>query len=121
VAVLVTVLAVPVAAAHAGVTPPSAGPDSAFEVTFPAQAVGLDLQLTGPRACSPLDDLFIAIPRARRGHFRFGPRVPGARPRRNGKRLRRWCRGSYHLSVVASDQFEPSPADVVARSAFTVR
>jgi len=68
-----------------------------------------------------LDDLFIAISRARRGHFRFGPRVPGARPHRNGKRLGRWCRGTYHVSVVASGEFEPSPADVVASGAFTVR
>ena len=121
VGVLAAVLVAPVAPARATVTPSSGGPRAAFEIAFAAQAVGLDLQLVGPGRCGDLDDLHISIRRARDGHFRFGPRVPGARPRRDGKRLRRWCRGRYRVAVVASGEFEPSPSQVVAKGRFTVR
>jgi hypothetical protein len=67
------------------------------------------------------DDLHIAIRRARDGRLRFGPRVPGARPRRDGRRLRRWCRGRYRVAVVASGEFEPSPSRVIASGRFSVR
>jgi hypothetical protein len=107
--------------ARATVTPSSGGPRAAFGIGFAAQAVGLDLQLVGPGRCGDLDDLHISIGRARDGHFRFGPRVPGARPRRDGKRLARWCRGRYRVAVVASGEFEPSPSEVVAKGRFIVR
>jgi hypothetical protein len=121
VAVLATVLAVAVTPAHAAVMPSSGDRRAAFQVAFPAQAVGLDLQLTGPGRCGGLDDLHISIRRAREGRFRFGPQVPGARPRRDGRRLRRWCRGRYRVAVVASGEFEPSPVEVIASGHFTVR
>jgi hypothetical protein len=89
VVVLATVLVAPVVPARATVTPSSGGPRAAFEIAFAAQAVGLDLQLVGPGRCGDLDDLHISIGRAGDGRFRFGPRVPGARPRRDGQRLRR--------------------------------
>jgi hypothetical protein len=78
-AVVAAALAAP---AGAGVTPSSGDRRAAFAITFPARAVGLDLQLTAPRRCGELDDLHIAIRRARSGHFRFGPQVPGALPER---------------------------------------
>jgi hypothetical protein len=118
---LVAVLVAPVAPAHATVTPSSGDPRAAFEIAFSAQAVGLDLQLAGPGRCGDLDDLHISIRRARHGRFRFGPGVPGARPRRDGRRLRRWCRGRYRVAVVASGEFEPSPSHVIANGRFTVR
>jgi hypothetical protein len=120
VAVLAAVLAAPVASAQATVTPSSGGPRAAFEIAFAAQAVGLDLQFVGPGRCGELDDLHISIGRARDGRFRFGPRVPGARPRRDGKRLRRWCRGRYRVAVVASGEFERSPVEVIAGGRFTL-
>jgi hypothetical protein len=121
VAVLAAVLAVPVAPAQATVTPSSGDPRADFEIAFSAQAVGLDLQLAGPGRCGDLDDLHISIRRARHGRFRFGPEVPGARPRRDGRRLRRWCRGRYRVAVVASGEFEPSPSHVIATGRFSVR
>ena len=75
----------------------------------------------GAGRCGDLDDLHVSIGRARDGRFRFGPRVPGARPRRDGRRLRRWCRGRYRVAVVASGEFEPSPSEVIAKGRFTVR
>jgi hypothetical protein len=83
-------------------------------------AVGLDLQLAGPGRCGDLDDLHISVRQAKDGRFRFGPEVPGARPRRDGTRLRRWCRGRYRVAVVASGAFEPSPSEVIATGRFTV-
>jgi hypothetical protein len=119
--VLAVVLAGPVAQGQAVVTPSSGGPWAAFEVTFPAQAVVLDVQLTAPRGCGWLDDLTISIRRAQSGRFRFGPRVAGARPRRDGRRLRRWCRGNYRVAVVRSGEFEPSGSEVVSGGRFTVK
>jgi hypothetical protein len=121
VVVLAAVLAAPVGPAHARVTPASGGPRSTFVIAFPAAAVVLDLQLTAPRRCRGLDGLRIAIRHARTGRFRFGPRVPGARPRRDGTRLRRWCRGRYHVAVVSTGEFEPSPTDEFATGRFAVR
>src|SRR4051812_25578818 len=74
-------LAAPAASANAAVTPSSGGPRAAFDVTFPAQSVVLDLQATGPGRCADLYPLLISIRHAQRGHFRFGLRVAGARPR----------------------------------------
>jgi hypothetical protein len=121
VVVVAVVLAAPVARAQTAVTPSSGGPRAAFKITFPAQAVGLDLQLTAPRGCGALDDLHISIRRAQSGHFRFGPRVPGARPRREGRRLHRWCRGRYRVAVGSSGEFDPSPSEVLSSGQFTVR
>ncbi|WP_028064668.1 hypothetical protein [Solirubrobacter soli] len=121
VAVLAAVLAAPVASAQVTVTPSSGGPRAAFEIAFAAQSVGLDLQLAGPGRCGDVDSLHISIRRARDGRFRFGPRVPGARPRRDGRRLRGWCRGRYGVAVVASGEFEPSPSEVIADGRCTVR
>jgi hypothetical protein len=81
----------------------------------------LDLQIDGPGRCRDLYPLAMSIRQAQRGHFGFGPRVPGARPRRDGKRLRRWCRGSYHVSVVASAEFDPGDVEVLATGRFSVR
>src|SRR4051812_6394018 len=75
--VLAVGLAGPLAQGQAAVTPSSGGPWAAFAVTFPAQAVVLDVQLTAPRGCGWLDDLTISIRRAQSGRFRFGPRVAG--------------------------------------------
>ena len=107
--------------AQATVTPSSGGPRAAFEVTFPAQPIGLDLQIQGPGKCATLDSLFISIRHAQSGHFRFGPQVPGARPRRDGKRIRRWCHGVFHVDVVASAEFDPLQTEVLATGRFTVR
>ena len=102
-------------------TPSIGGPRSSFEVTFAAQPVALDLQLGGPARCAELDSLAISIRQAQTGRFRFGPRVAGARPRRNGKRLRRWCRGAYRVSVVASEEFDPTATTTIASGRFSVR
>jgi hypothetical protein len=120
VGVLAAVLVAPVVQARATVTPSNGGPRAAFEIAFAAQAVGLDLQLVGPGRCGDLDDLHISVRQAKDGRFRFGPEVPGARPRRDGTRLRRWCRGRYRVAVVASGAFEPSPSEVIATGRFTV-
>jgi hypothetical protein len=115
-------LAAHAATAHAAVTPSSGGSRAAFDVSFPAQSVVLDLQLSGPGRCALLYPLSISIREAQRGHFRFGPRVPGARPRRDdGKRLRRWCRGNYRVSVIATAEFDPGDIEVVATGRFSVR
>jgi hypothetical protein len=111
-AVMIAVLSLALGAAHASpagadVTPARGGPRAGFTMSFPAQPVALDLQLDGPHACAHLDSLFISIAKAQRGRFRFGPRVAGARPRRDGKRLARWCSGTYTASVVLSDEFDP--------------
>jgi hypothetical protein len=103
------------------VTPASGGPRATFAISFPAQSIGLDLQLVAPRGCGDIDDLHIAIARAQTGRFRFGPRAPGARPRRDGKRLSRWCRGRYRGSVVAREEFEPTSATEIAVGHFAVR
>jgi hypothetical protein len=90
-------------------------------VTSPARSIALDLQLTGPGRCARLYPLYITIRHARRGHFRFGPRVPGARPRSDGKRLCRWCRGTYHFSVVITAEFQPDVNQTLTSGQFTVR
>jgi hypothetical protein len=110
-----------VAPAHATVTPATGGRFSSFAIAFPAQRVALDLQFVVPRGCGELDDLHISIRRAGRGRFRFGPRVPGARTRRDGRLVSRWCRGSYRVSVLARAEFEPTSAKVIATGDFTVR
>src|SRR3954471_19165205 len=121
VTIAAAVFAASPAIVRAAVNPSSGGPGAAFTITFPAQAVAFDLQLTGPGRCATLDLLYISIERARHGRFRFGPRVRGARPRRNGRRLHRWCRGAYDASVIASAEFDPMDAQVVSSGKFTVR
>lgn len=118
-AVVAALVATP-AVARATVTPSSGGTRGAFEVTFAAEPVALDLQISGPGKCAELDSLEISIRRAQSGRFRFGPRVPGARPRRDGKRLRRWCRGAYRVDVVSSGEFEPLSTSTIATGRFTV-
>ena len=121
-AVLAAVLvAAPVAVAEATVTPASGGARAAFEVTFPMQGVALGLQLEGPGRCADLDPMEISIRQAQTGRFRFGPGVPGARPRREDKRVRRWCHGAYRVSVIASEEFDPTAATTIASGRFSVR
>ncbi len=120
-ALTTVLLLAPTGAASANVSPTSGSPRTSFAVTFPAQSVSLDLQFSGPRGCRNLDELYIALRRARTGQFRFGPHVPGARPRRDGRRIRRWCRGRYRVDVVDGGAFEPSGSTVIATSRFTVR
>ena len=110
-----------VAPAHAAVTPAAGGPATSFAIAFPAKRIALNLQFRVPRGCSDIDDLYISTRRANRGHFRFGPRVAGARPRRDGKRVSRWCRGNYRITVVAREEFDPTSTNVVAEGDFTVR
>lgn len=81
----------------------------------------LDLQLTTPRGCRGIDDLVISIRQAKSGRFRFGPSVPGARPRHDGQRIKRWCRGTYRGSVVSTDQFAPDDAEELANGRFVVK
>src|SRR4051812_22413667 len=78
-ALLAILLGAHVAPANAAITPPSGGRQAAFDVTFPAQAVALELEITGAGRCATLDALYISIRRAQHGDFRFGPGVPGAR------------------------------------------
>jgi hypothetical protein len=42
-------------------------------------------------------------------------------PRRDGKRIRRWCHGVFHVDVVASAEFDPTQTEVLATGRFTVR
>ena len=69
------------AVARATVTPSSGGTRGAFEVTFAAEPVALDLQISGPGKCAELDSLEISIRRAQSGRLRS---VPGRRARGRG-------------------------------------
>lgn len=118
--VVAATLIAPTALAEATITPARGGPADSFEITFPAIPVELELQFSGPRGCRDLQ-LFIPIRRARTGRYRFGPRVPGARPRRfSGVRPRRWCRGRYRVHVIWNEEFVLGGREIdTAR--FTVR
>lgn len=108
------------AIARATIVPSTGGRRTSFEIRFPAEPVGLELWFSGPRGCRQLDEFLISIPRARTGRYRFGPRVQGARPRRDGRRVTRLCRGRYRAHVVAPDEFEPRSSEI-ATGRFTVR
>ena len=119
--VLAAVLAGPLHAAHATVTPSVGGARDSFTVYFPPQDVALELLgLRAPlrEARSPVD----LDPAGPAGTIQLRPRARRAAwPRRNGKRLLRWCRGRYNASVLVTSEFGFENGGVLTRGEFRVR